>query len=196
MLEKMRFSNLLCAANEPSLDDFRRWVFRPGMLFQSPNKWWGDLGQRDFPHEGVDFCLYENVSGRTLQLTRRTRIPALFDGVVRQIFSDYLGQAILVEHDIKKTEHRKMVSLYAHTEPAEKTQTGVFVKQGDIIANIADTRSSTTPIFPHLHYTLGQVSTDLDYGTFAWDDMRDSDLFLLLNPFDAISDPCQASGSF
>lgn len=185
----MRFSDLLCDLNKPSLDDFRCWVFQPGMLFKSPRKWWGNLGQRDFLHEGVDFCLYQNLSGKTLQISHQTRIPVIRDGVIRRIFSDFLGQAVVVEHDATDSEENKMISIYAHTMPAKRVHVGLSVKQGDVIATLADTRRSKTPILTHLHYTLCRSSADIDYGRFVWNDMRDPDLVVLLNPLSAISDP-------
>ena len=180
---------MLMAANNPALDEFNRWVFRSGMLFNSPDKWWGDLGRRDFPHEGVDFCLYENLSGETSRLSHQTRIPAIHDGVVRHIFPDYLGQAVIVEHNLTQKGTGKLISIYAHTLPLEHLKAGIFVKQGDIIATIADTSRSKTFILPHLHYSLGQTSENIDFGQFVWNDMRNPDLVVLLNPFSAINDP-------
>jgi murein DD-endopeptidase MepM/ murein hydrolase activator NlpD len=185
----MRFLDLLLAVNDSSLNDFLRWVFRSGMLFDSPNKWWGDRGRRDFPHEGVDFCLYENHAGKTLQIDHQTRIPAIHNGVVRQIFPDYLGQAIVVEHETTQNETTKMISIYAHTKPMDQVHSGVVVKRGDIIATIADTSRSKAPILPHLHYTLGQATADMDYGQFAWNDIRNPDMIVLLNPLSIIEDP-------
>ena len=49
---------MLIEANGLDPDDFKCWVFSPGMLFDAPNKWWDDYGRRDFPREGMDFCLY------------------------------------------------------------------------------------------------------------------------------------------
>jgi murein DD-endopeptidase MepM/ murein hydrolase activator NlpD len=183
----MRFSDLLCALNKPSLDDFHSWVFQPGMLFNAPNKWWGDRAQRDFPHEGVDFCLYKTLSGKTLQLSHHTNIPVIHDGIVKHIFPDYLGQAVIVEHDTLKSEKTTTISIYAHAIPMKQLHAGVCVKLGDVIATIADTRQSKTPIFPHLHYTLGMASTDIRYKGFAWNNMRDHDFVELLDPFDTIS---------
>jgi murein DD-endopeptidase MepM/ murein hydrolase activator NlpD len=180
---------MLIEANDIDPKNFQRWVFHRGMCFNSPDKWWGDLGRRDFPHEGVDFCLYENLSGKTLQLGHETRIPVIHDGVVRYIFPDYLGQAVVVEHESTHNEKSKIISIYAHTIPVEHITAGVFVRQGDIIATIADTRRSKAAILPHLHYTLGQTSVDIDYGKFVWNDMRNPDNVVLLNPLGVIDWP-------
>ena len=185
----MRFSDLLRAVNKPALDDFNSWVFQPGMLFNAPNKWWGDMGQRDFPHEGVDFCLYKTLSGKIRQLSLHTNIPAFHDGIVKRMFPDYLGQAMVVAHDAIDNQMFTMVSIYAHTLPVKRLHAGASVKQGDVIATIGDTRHSKTIIFPHLHYTLGRVSVDIDFAQFVWNDMRNPDRFLLKDPLSANGDP-------
>jgi hypothetical protein len=92
-LVKNRFAEMLVDANRIEAATFKCWVFRPGMQFNSPHKWWGDRGPRDFPHEGVDFCLYEDRSGQMHRLDEKTRIPVMAGGVVRAVFRDYLGQA-------------------------------------------------------------------------------------------------------
>lgn len=184
----MQFSDLLCAVNKLPLDDFSSWVFQSGMHFNAPNKWWGDLGQRDFPHEGVDFCLFKTLSGKIRQLSHHTQIPVIHDGLVKHIFTDYLGQAVVVEHDANANQNFKMISVYAHTNPMNSLHAGVCVKQGDVIATIADTRHSKTPILPHLHYTLGRASADIDYEHFIWNDMRNPNLVQLMDPLSVISD--------
>jgi len=53
-------------SEENALDQsrFESWIFCLGMLFNSPDKWWGDHGSRDYPHEGIDLCLYRDRSRR------------------------------------------------------------------------------------------------------------------------------------
>ena len=157
-LKKTRFTEMLIEANGLDPDDFQSWLFCPGMRFDSPDKWWGDLGRRDFPHEGIDFCLYRDGSGRVRRLDHDTRIPVMHDGVVRSVFADYLGQAVVIEHEKTQTEIGTLISIYAHTRPLNHIKPGVFAKQGDIIATIADTSRSKAKILPHLHVTLGHPS--------------------------------------
>lgn len=73
---------MLIEVNGLDPDNFESWVFCPGMLFGSPDKWWGDLGRRDFPHEGIDFCLYADRSRQIQRLGEQTRIPVMHTGVV------------------------------------------------------------------------------------------------------------------
>ncbi len=182
---------MLIEANGLDPQDFHSWVFCPGMLFHSPDKWWGDHGRRDFPHEGIDFCLYKDLSGQMRRFDQKTRIPVMHDGLVRALFPDYLGQAVIIEHENAQSGNGNYLSVYAHTKPKKGIQPGVIVKQGDIIATIADTSRSKAKIPPHLHYTLGLPSPDLVYEPFVWNDMRDPDLVTLLNPQRVIDWPCQ-----
>ena len=69
---------------------------------------------------------------------------------------------MVVEHGTTDGEKITMISIYAHAIPVKQLHAGVSVKQGDVIATIADTRQSKTPILPHLHYTLGRASADTD----------------------------------
>lgn len=186
---KTGFTERLLEANNIDQEDFKCWAFCPGMIFGSTDKWWGDHGQRDFPHEGVDFCLYENYDGQLLHLDAKTRIPVIADGVVRALFKDYLGQAVIVEHDEVQDGEGACLSVYAHTLPREDMKPGVAVRAGEIIATIADTRRSKAKILPHLHLSLGCPSPDLVYQPFVWNFMRDPDRVALLDPINAIDGP-------
>jgi murein DD-endopeptidase MepM/ murein hydrolase activator NlpD len=181
-----RFAEMVVEANGSGLKDFKHWLFCPAMLFNSPDKWWGDHGQRDFPHEGLDFCLYEGRSGEILRVDKNTRIPVMQDGVVRAIFTDYLGQAVVVEHRDARNNDRCCLSVYAHTKPMDGIQRGVFVEKGDVIATIADTSQSKANILPHLHLSLGIPSSLLSYDRFVWNRMRDPNLVSLIDPITII----------
>ena len=182
---------MLIEANGLAAGDFHAWVFCPGMRFGSPDKWWGDHGRRDFPHEGIDFCLYRDGAGPIVRLDHNTRIPVMHGGIVRAMFTDYLGQAVIIEHENHRDKNGKFLSVYAHTKPLDGIQPGAAVKEGDIIATIADTRRSKAKILPHLHFSLGLPSPALVYEPFVWNMMRDPALVTLLDPQDVIDRPCQ-----
>jgi len=63
-IEKRFFSEMLSEENALDQSRFESWIFCHGMLFNSPDKWWGDHGSRDYPHEGIDLCLYRDRSRR------------------------------------------------------------------------------------------------------------------------------------
>ena len=179
------FTQLILNANPSIRDDFDGWMFHAGMLFDSPEKWWGDLGQRDFPHEGMDFCCFRDRSNRRHRLSTQTRIPVMFDGMVRAVFKDYLGRAIVVEHDIPvdgKISKKGLLTVYAHTNLMEGVKPGKQLNQGDIIATIASTHQSKANILPHLHLSVAIPAPDLSYDPFVWNIMRDPARIILMNP--------------
>jgi murein DD-endopeptidase MepM/ murein hydrolase activator NlpD len=193
-LAKTRFTARLIEANGIDPDDFKCWVFCPAMLFGAPDKWWGDYGRRDFPHEGLDFCLYRDAADHLRRLDENTRIPVMHDGRVRALFNDYLGQAVVIEHDRIPAIPEKAISIYAHTKPRDGILPGVKVRAGDIIASIADTGRSKTNILPHLHFSFGRPSPDIVYEPFVWNQMRDPGLVTLNNPQSLVDWPCEVLG--
>ena len=190
-LKKTRFTEMFIEENGLNQNGLESWMFCPGMLFNSPQKWWGDHGRRDYPHEGIDICLFRDHSKRTVRLDEKSRIPVMHDGVVKAIFTDYLSKAVIIEHESSESQNGSFLSVYAHTEPRADVKIGVMVKEGDIIANIADTKKSKANIIPHLHFSLGLPSPSLTYDLFVWNIMRNPDLITLLDPLEAIDWPCQ-----
>ena len=184
-----RFTDWLIDANGFDPKRFTQWLFQPGMLFRAADKWWGDCGRRDFAHEGIDFGAYQDDAGTIQWLGHGTRVPALFAGVIRSIFSDYLGQAIVVEHAQTETDDSRRISIYAHTVPLTGIAPGMFIDAGDVIATIAATSHSNTDIQPHLHYSLGRLCGTVDFRQFMWNRMRDPNYIRLLDPLDIIDWP-------
>ena len=191
-LKKSRFTEMLIAANNLDREWFERWVFCHGMLFNSPDKWWGDYGLRDFPHEGIDLCLFQDRTANIHRISETTRIPVMQDGVVKAMFKDYLGIAIIIEHEPTDGSIERLLSVYAHTNPHPKIEAGVIVKEGDIIATLADTSHSKANILPHLHFTLGLLSESFSYKGFVWNTIRKPELITLLDPLAVIDRPYQA----
>lgn len=188
------FTARLIAANGLDPGDFKRWAFCAGMLFGAPDKWWGDFGRRDFPHEGLDFCLFRDAAGRLRRLDARTLIPAVYGGRVRALFDDYLGQAVVVEHDHPAAPPAKTIAVYAHTTPREDIRPGVAVRAGEIIASIADTADAKADIRPHLHLSFGRPSPDIVYAPFVWNQMRDPARVTLEDPQDLVDGPHEVLG--
>ena len=154
---------MLIEENGLDRNGFDSWLFCPGMLFNSPQKWWGDHGRRDYPHEGIDLCLYRDHSHRIRRLDEHTRIPVMHNGVVKAMFKDYLGTTVVIEHENSVNDTGVFISLYAHTNPRSDIAVGVIVKEGDIIATFGDTRNSKSRIIPHLHFSLGEPSDSFSY---------------------------------
>jgi len=197
LLTKNRFTEVFLRANRLDPADFQHWAFLPGMRFGSMAKWWGDCGQRDFPHEGVDLCLYEDRRGEVRRLDETTHIPVMAAGTVQAIFKDYLGQAVIVEHgsaaDREGADREsRYLSVYAHTRPRNDLRPGDVIGAGEVIATIADTRRSKAKILPHLHLSLSIPAPDLVYENFVWNIMRDPDRVTLTDPMYFIDGPWRA----
>ena len=190
-LKKSRFTEMLIEENALDQSGFERWIFCHGMQFNSPHKWWGDHGLRDYPHEGIDLCMYKDRSSRIRHINEKTRIPVMQDGIVKAIFKDYLGKAVIIEHENSGSNHGRIISFYAHTNPRPEIEDGVIVKEGDIIATLADTNNSKSNIIPHLHFSLGLPSKVFSYDGFVWNTIRQPEMMTLLDPLVVIDWPYQ-----
>jgi len=193
--QNTRFTEMFIEVNGLNQSGFKSWIFCPGMLFNSPDKWWGDHGQRDFPHEGIDLCLYRDHTNRMLRLDKKTQIPVICDGVVKTIFTDFLGKAVIIEHKDAGSDHGRFLSIYAHTKPRVGVQIGVMVREGNIIATLADTSKSKSNIIPHLHFSLGLPSPNLTYTAFIWNTIRKPDMITLWDPLGILDFPYQVLAS-
>ena len=191
-LKKSRFTEMLIEENALDQSEFERWVFCRGMLFNSPDKWWGDLGLRDYPHEGIDLCMFKDRSSRIRRVNEKTRIPVMQDGMVKAIFKDYLGKAVVIEHEHCGSSTGRLLSFYAHINPRAGIEEGVIVKEGDIIATLADTSNSKSNIIPHLHFSLGLPSKVFSYDGFVWNTIRKPEMMTLLDPLAVIDWPYEA----
>ena len=190
-LKRSRFTEMLIEENAIGREGVECWIFCHGMLFNSPDKWWGDRGLRDFPHEGIDLCLYRDASGRRCRLDENTRIPVMHDGVVRAVFKDYLGRALIIEHEATGPDTDRFLTMYAHTAPLAGIDAGVSVKEGDIIATLADTRHSKAGILPHLHFSIGVPVSAFSYEGFVWNVVRRPERITLQDPLPVIDRPYQ-----
>jgi murein DD-endopeptidase MepM/ murein hydrolase activator NlpD len=190
-LKKSRFTDMIIKENALDQSGFKDWIFCHGMMFNSPDKWWGDHGLRDYPHEGIDICLYIDQFNRIHRINEKTRIPVVQDGVVKAMFKDYLGKAIIVEHEHSARDIGRFISFYAHTNPRSEIENGVILKQGDIIANLADTKNSKAKIKPHLHFSIGLPSKLFSYDGFVWNTIRNPEMITLLDPLNVMDWPYQ-----
>jgi murein DD-endopeptidase MepM/ murein hydrolase activator NlpD len=180
-LLKSRFTELIKNYNAFGDHIFKEWIFYPGMLFGSMDKWW-DKSKRDKPHEGLDFCFYSDLSDKILRLNEGVNIPAMFDGIIAGIIDDFLGKSIIFKHNIPGSSMISFCSIYGHVIPDKNIGAGSIVKQGDIIAALADAGKSKAKIFPHLHITLGYTREGILYDSLDWTTISDPKLFTLIDP--------------
>ena len=185
-IRNTRFTELLIQKNALDRGGFKEWVFCPGMLFNSTDKWWGDQGRRDKPHEGLDVCLYKDRKDTILRLGEKTKVPVIFDGTVVGIIDDFLGKSVIIEHLFSDVENKRLCTIYGHTIPKDHLSVGNIVKKGDVIATLNDTKRSKTNIFPHLHITLGWASKAISYDRLDWETIGAANTVILLDPLQII----------
>ena len=176
-LKKSQFIDIINNLNNL---DLKEWIFCPGMLFRSGQKWWGDRGYRESAHEGLDLLTYRNNKGDVLRLDEKTELPAIYDGTVIKIIDDFIGKSIFVEHG------GGFFTAFSHITPLKGIEEGTKMNEGDIIATITEISDPESRIAPHLHITAGWLSDELDYETLDWDMIGDSRMISLVNPLDII----------
>jgi hypothetical protein len=181
-LKRTQFTQTIVRANALDKSGFKEWFFQPGMLFNSVDKWWGDHGRRDKPHEGLDICLYKDRQDRILYLDGKTKIPSMVDGVIVKIFNDFLGKSLIVKHDLHNNDRGRFCTIYGHTNPLDGLHVGSIVKEGDIIATLADSIESKHDILPHLHLSLGWISKYISYDQLDWETIGSRNTLTLLDP--------------
>lgn len=179
---KSPFGKYLVALNRPRLDNFHKWLFLPGMLFNAVEKWWGDNGIRPAPHEGLDLCQFEEVSGKQKTLDWHTKIPAAFAGEVVKIDRDFLGQSIFIRHEIFDAYGRQLYSAYGHTRPEDTLRVESQVAAGEAIATISDFPNPKLAVLPHVHLTFAWMPGDIDISGLNWDNIGKISDITLIDP--------------
>lgn len=130
---------------------FGRWVFLPGMEFETRDKCWADTGSRPIPHEGLDICCFEDKEGQVVYLGENSLVPILYDGRIVKIFTDFLDESIMVVPVFQK-RGRSLYSIYAHTVPDKSMRAGCRVKAGQPICAICPSKNRSMK--SHLHLTV------------------------------------------
>ena len=70
-LKRSQFKDIIVSENRLDKKGFKEWIFCPGMLFRSGQKWWGDREKRGSDHEGLDLSIYRNDEGDILRLDEK-----------------------------------------------------------------------------------------------------------------------------
>jgi len=175
---------------------FKEWIFHPAMLFGSLDKWWGDLGKRQRPHEGLDLRLYRTKEGNIHYLTGGTKIPAIFKGQVVKVSADFLGESVFVSHDAYNSNGSRLYTIYGHIKPGNHIRPGERLSEGDIIGVIADTRNSGMVIPLHLHVSMAWIPATMPVPELGWQMINDLAKVVLLNPLSVIECPYSIMSEF
>jgi hypothetical protein len=170
-----------------NLDEFKEWLFHPGMLFNSSAQWWGDGGRRKTPHEGLDLCLYRTKTGDIRYLEAITQVPVMFEGIVVKVGKDFLGKSAFINHDGYRQGKRSLYTIYGHLELAGHIHPGLRLGEGEIIGTIADTGGRLIP--PHLHISVAWLPDEITSLQLDWKVVAERRRVVLLDPLRAIDCP-------
>jgi hypothetical protein len=157
------------------------------MSYNAVAKWWGDWGERDQPHVGLDLCLYRDGQGNVRRLDENTHIPAMYDGVIVHTCDDFLGRSIVMEHH--PPEGGTFYTMYGHTAPRRELKVGQAVRNGEIVARLAGVTCTETSVLPHLHVSLGWPPCAIAHDRLDWETIAET--LTLIDPLQAMDGPFQ-----
>jgi hypothetical protein len=177
-----RFFDFLLKINQPYMINFERWVFYPGMLFNSLDKWWGDKKERKTPHEGIDLCYFKEKNGKISRLHKDIKIPGTFSGSIVKIDDDFLGKSIFLGHNVFSKYQRQLYTVYGHTEPLDSIKAMKEIEAGEIIATIAACHREGIDIHPHLHITFAWVPASINVDHLNWQTLTSNPEIMLIDP--------------
>ncbi len=181
------FCENLVQHNNLSAQGFAQWAFYPGMLFNAQDKWWGDGGRRASPHEGIDICLYRDSSGAIQFIPKAARIPVIYAGQVKRILDDYLGSTLYLAHEIYDSRGNQCYTIYGHVAPCAGIAPGDSIRDGEIVAAIADTEDRKINILPHVHISVAWIPESFPSEQLNWSMLNQASVITLLNPLDIFS---------
>jgi len=188
-LQKSRFFDFLLASNKPYLKNFEKWVFYPGMLFNSSEKWWGDKKKRPTAHEGIDLCYFKKADGQINNLDKNIKIPATFSGNIVKTETDFLGKSIYLSHEIFSPCQRQLYTIYGHTNPLTSIKARGKVEEGETIAVVSEFSREKTDILPHLHLTFAWIPVPFPPGHLNWQNLTTNPRITLIDPLSVLSPP-------
>lgn len=186
-LKYTEFSDTLIKCNGLDRLGFEQWLFFPGMLFNAVEMWWGDGGDRNRPHEGLDLRLFRDSSGKVQSIGPGTQIPVMYKGEVVAIHSDFLGQSVYVHHRSLGREGTHLYTIYGHTRTGKHVHPGKVLDEGDVFATIADTANKQVRAPAHLHISIAWVAESVPTESLDWNIVTDPDLAVLLDPLEVIA---------
>jgi murein DD-endopeptidase MepM/ murein hydrolase activator NlpD len=182
------FHDSLVSLNHIPIQQFSEWAFYPGMLFGAKGKWWGDKGERDTPHEGLDICFYKTGREKLLPVVPGTLIPSAFDGLVVKVSPDFLGESVFIRHDGIAEGQARLMTIFGHTSPVEGLGAGSHVARGEVIGSVARPRPGQK-VPPHLHVSIAWVNEAATDTELDWARIAGSKNVTLIDPLTVLSLP-------
>lgn len=183
------FSERLIVINGLDWKGFEEWIFYSAMLFGSRSKWWGDRGERDSRHEGLDFYLYRTGDGDIQYLDAETKIPVIFSGRVAKVSKDFLGESVFVSHNVYNLNGSRLYTIYGHVRPHSRIRPGEGLSAGGVIGVLAGTGETNGTVPYHLHISLAWIPDTVPSHELDWQMMNEQTGIVLLDPLHIIECP-------
>jgi murein DD-endopeptidase MepM/ murein hydrolase activator NlpD len=176
-MEKTDFYQNIIGLNKEFMADFKKWILKEGMLFNSYEKWWSK-GKRNFAHEGIDLSVFETLSGKVKKLNGKIKVPALFDGAIVKVEKDFLGKSVFIKHsDIISETEEYFYTLYGHLKPLYPL--GKKIKRGEAIGLVSD---KSLKIDPHIHISFAWIAKGFNAEDITWNNLWNNRLIRLIDP--------------
>jgi murein DD-endopeptidase MepM/ murein hydrolase activator NlpD len=185
--EKAPYGEYFLRCNGMHGDGFLEWVFHPGMLFGSVEKWWGEGGARDNAHEGLDIALFRDGDWQIHRLEAGSLVPAMYGGEVVRVGQDYLGKSVFVCHEIDDGHGRTLHTIYAHIRPGDHIRRFVRVGTGDVVGGVADPGLRDRKAPAHVHITAAWIPGSLPPQRMTWRAIGALGPGALLNPLELMA---------
>jgi hypothetical protein len=177
------FSKALARQNRLLEQQFLQWAFYPGMLFNSREKWWGDMGQRQRPHEGLDIGFFLDLLRKHVRIPNHAVVPVMFQGEVLAFGEDdFFGDTLYVKHPAMQDRGRVLCTIYGHVTPHPDLYPGKIVQTGETIASISDFGTPKSGITAHLHLSVAWIVESSTKETWTWKMIKDSQKVQLIDP--------------
>ncbi len=161
---------------------FATWEFLPGMRFAERAAWWRGGADRGSAHEGLDICWYRTVDGRRLSLGAGARVPVIYPGEIVSVVADFLGVSVIMAHEQRDRENRRLHTIYGHVRPDPGLEPGRILAVAAAVGSIAATTGNKNAVPPHLHIALALVDQEGGPARLDWEALRDRSRVLLLDP--------------
>ena len=166
-INKSNFTENIIALNQLTGLKFKTWLLKPGMRFGDPDKWWASEKPRPTLHEGLDLTAFLDNANGEYQLTKNTIVPPLYRGRLVNIIDDFLGQTVIVNHEIVNLKGESLHGFYSHLSPTDKLKAGSIVNETESLGTIA-AGNHFCPA--HLHISTVWISGDFLIGELSWPD--------------------------
>ena len=187
LAEKVKYGDYVLECNGMDRDGFVEWVFLPGMLFGSCERWWGRGGARGKPHEGLDFAQFRDGTGQVRRLNVGTLVPAMYGGEVVRVGEDYLGETVYLRHWIDDGCGRTLHTVYGHVRVRGDHRRLASVGAGEVLGSIADPGARDRKVPAHLHVTAAWIPNSLIAERLTWVTVAALGMGEILDPLDLMA---------